>query len=176
MKLLHSVVQPASCNRQQKHLICISQYVKRHLRTVTISRVWELQKCQRAKTFLGDRSSSENDCSVTGRVNSLWETTNQKPLRRVWQRQHAPSSFTHCLFQWAWTMLTLLALCRRVGDCSSELGLNYKKRPVQIRRDGFIIRLKCQLLQKPIPRRNNARTSALWTPNYCCQTAAITTL
>lgn len=50
-----------------------------------------------------------------------------------------------------------------------------QKRPVQIRRDGFIIRLKCQLLQKPIPRLHS-HGSTLWTSNYCCQTAAITAL
>lgn len=50
------------------------------------------------------------------------------------------------------------------------IGGKLQKRPVQIRRDGFIIRLKCQLLQKPIPRlhsRIDALNFQLFLPNRC---------
>lgn len=50
------------------------------------------------------------------------------------------------------------------------IGGKLQKRPVQIRRDGFIIRLKCQLLQKPIPRlhsRIDALNFQLFVPNRC---------
>lgn len=50
------------------------------------------------------------------------------------------------------------------------IGGKLQKRPVQISRDGFIIRLKCQLLQKPIPRlhsRINALNFQLFLPNRC---------
>lgn len=39
------------------------------------------------------------------------------------------------------------------------IGAKLQKRPLQIRHDGFIIRLKCQLLQKPIPRLHSADRS-----------------
>lgn len=48
------------------------------------------------------------------------------------------------------------------------IGGKLQKRPVQIRRDGFIIRLKCQLLQKPIPRLHSqigALNFQLFVPN-----------
>lgn len=50
------------------------------------------------------------------------------------------------------------------------IGGKLQKRPVQIRRDGFIIHLKCQLLQKPIPRlhsRIDALNFQLFLPNRC---------
>lgn len=50
------------------------------------------------------------------------------------------------------------------------IGGKLQKRPVQIRRDGFIIRLKCQLLHKPIPRlhsRIDALNFQLFLPNRC---------
>ena len=75
----------------------------------------------------------------------LW----QEPCCTLFELQ---DSFTHCLFQWAWTMQAECALCCRAGDSSPWIGGELQKRPVQIRRDGFIMHLKCQLLQKSIPR------------------------
>lgn len=52
--------------------------------------------------------------------------------QQIWQEQclalfELQDSFTQCLFQWAWTMQAECALCCRAGDCSSELGVNYKR-------------------------------------------------
>lgn len=52
--------------------------------------------------------------------------------QQIWQEQcctlfELQDSFTHCLFQWAWTMQAECALCCRAGDCSPELGVNYKR-------------------------------------------------
>lgn len=52
--------------------------------------------------------------------------------QQIWQEQccalfELQDSFTQCLFQWAWTMQAECVLCCRAWDCSSELGVNYKR-------------------------------------------------
>lgn len=76
--------------------------------------------------------------------------------QQIWQEQcctlfELHHSFTQCLFQWAGTMQAVCAWRCGAGDRSPELGGKLQQKPVQIRRDGFVICLKCQLLQKPIP-------------------------
>lgn len=84
---------------------------------------------------------TENSCCVP--CSTVCSAPNQKGAagnyksgaitqQQIWQEQcctlfELQDSFTQCLFQWAWTMQAECALCCRAGDCSSELGVNYKR-------------------------------------------------
>lgn len=77
--------------------------------------------------------------------------------QHIWQEQcctlfELQHSFTQCLFQWAWTMQARVCIVLQSRRLLLWTGAKLQKSPVQIRRDGFIIRLKCQLLQKTYPQ------------------------
>lgn len=70
-------------------------------------------------------------------------------------------------------------LRRGAGGCSPELGGKLQQRPVQIRRDGFVIRLKCQHLREALPGRRSridGLNFQLFLSNCCHRNTIIGTL
>lgn len=99
-------------------------------------------------------------CCLLCTRNPLQETTNQEPFHsNKYDRNsaaHYLSSSTHSLS----VSSSEREQCRQcvcggggygAGDSSPESGGKLQQKHVQMRRDGFVIRLKCQLLQKPVP-------------------------
>lgn len=99
--------------------------------------------------------------------------------QQIWQEQcctlfELQDSFTHCLFQWAWTMQAECALCCRAGDCSSELGVNYKRGlcKLDVMASQYVWSVSFSRNLSP----GYTQGLTLWTSNYSCQNAAITAL
>lgn len=111
---------------------------------------------------------------------AIYSATNQKKkknrrrCRKLQIRNHyAATNMTGTVLHiiWAPTITHSVSLPMSVNNASRVcivlqsrrlflwIGGKLQKRPLQIRHDGFIIRLKCQLLQKPIPRLHSADRS-----------------
>lgn len=89
---------------------------------------------------------------------ALQETTNQEPFHsNKYDRNSAAHylSFTTHSLSVSSNEQEQCRQCVRGAAEQETVPLNWggklQQKPVQIRRDGFVIRLKCQLLQKPIP-------------------------